>query len=322
MGDPTPFSALDLSETPYTGPWDWPNPRWTPAFSMSSSASITACQQVHVVEEASRALMETGIWPVARKLWQLARKEPFDTKRAQWKDGALIASGRPPLPLRQIAQELYASGGNAGAMVHAVNQGRWVSASYNVGGVEWRGAVDGLATRSAASGKWTAHDRTNVEPPPPNSEYYGRCLFSPSAALAAVEVNRTSGEIKVKAIQSFLEAGRVIQPDMLMGQFYGGVAMGIGFALLEYLPHTVGGAGEGNWNMNRYDVALWRDVPLDHVDLHILEPTSPDEPGRGIAEAVLSPIAPAIANAVTDATGYRFRSLPITAEKVLEALRK
>jgi len=109
---------------------------------------------------------------------------------------------------------------------------------------------------------------------------------------------------------------------MVMGQYYGGVAMGIGFALLEYLPHTVGGAGEGDWNLNRYRAALWRDLPLDRIELHLLEPVSPDEPGRGIAEAALTPIAPAIANAVADATGHRFHQLPITPDKVLEALRQ
>jgi len=322
MGDPSPFAALNLSEAPSTKPWDWSNPRWTPALYMSSSASMTGCQQVHVVEEASRALLETGIWPLARKLWKFPKDRPFDPRFVAWKDGALVAPGETPLSLRQLARQLHQNRAVAAAMVHAVNQGRWVRASYDVGAENWRGAVDGLATRRAGSVAWTAHDRKNVETPPPNSENYGRSLFAPSGTLAAVEVNRASGEVKVVAVQSFLEAGRVIQPDMVMGQYYGGVAMGIGFALLEYLPHTVGGAGEGDWNLNRYRAALWRDLPLDRIELHLLEPVSPDEPGRGIAEAALTPIAPAIANAVADATGHRFHQLPITPDKVLEALRQ
>lgn len=321
MGDPATFASLDLN--PYADPPDWSNPRWTPVFSLSSSACLTAFQQVHAVEQASRALFEIGLWPAACILWKLPDHEPYDPARAQWKNGKLVSSkpGLPPLSFAQLAEELYRRRQTAAAMVHAVYQGQWVEASYSAEGVDWRGPIDGLATRPAGGANWTSHKRSDVSPPQAASFNYGRSLFTPSGALAAVEVSRATGEVKVVAVQGFLEAGRVIQPDMVLGQFYGGVAMGIGFTLLEYLPHTQGGAGEGTWNLNRYHVPLWGDMPIDRVDLHLLEPSTTDEPGRGIAEAVLCPIAPAIANAIADATGHRFRTLPITAETIREALQ-
>ena len=98
--------------------------------------------------------------------------------------------------------------------------------------------------------------------------------------------------------------------------------MGIGYALLEQLPMGVGGAGEGSWNLNRYRVALAKDLPLERMKLHVLPPLPPpDDHPKGIAEAVLCPLPPAIANAIADATQRRFRSLPITPAKILESLR-
>ena len=93
--------------------------------------------------------------------------------------------------------------------------------------------------------------------------------------------------------------------------------MGVGYALLEELP-VLDGAGLGRWNLNRYSVALARDVPIDNIHLELLPPASADAPAKGIAEAVLCPIAPAIANAIADATGFVFTQLPITARSIRE----
>jgi CO/xanthine dehydrogenase Mo-binding subunit len=70
--------------------------------------------------------------------------------------------------------------------------------------------------------------------------------------------------------------------------------------------------------LDNYRVALAADMPLKHLELTVL-PTE-ETTARGIAEAVLCPIAPAIANAVSAATGHRFRNLPITSAQIREAL--
>jgi CO/xanthine dehydrogenase Mo-binding subunit len=95
--------------------------------------------------------------------------------------------------------------------------------------------------------------------------------------------------------------------------------MGIGYALLEDLPLVNQGAGNGRWNLDRYQVPLAADLPLQRMGLTVLPTTEPT--AKGIAEAVLCPIAPAIANAIAYATGARFRNLPITAQHILEALK-
>ncbi|HEY8012821.1 MAG TPA: molybdopterin cofactor-binding domain-containing protein, partial [Dongiaceae bacterium] len=146
----------------------------------------------------------------------------------------------------------------------------------------------------------------------------GRSLYASSGALASVEVDRRTGRVAVTAMQSFLDAGRIIQQDLVEGQSEGAVAMGIGYALLEDLPLLGDGAGSGRWNLDRYHVARWADMPLGKIGLDLLPAV--EDTGKGIAEAVLCPIAPAIANAVAHATGQRFRDLPITAEKIRKAL--
>jgi len=320
MGEAARFEAPLGFDLALPGkPPQWDNPRWTAAFSMSSSACITAHHQVHVVEQATRVLLHTALLPAAASLWQ----QPVDALRqaARWQDGLLHLPGQAalhPLSLAELAQRLHALQLPVAVMVHAVFQGRWVQAQFQVDGWQDSLPLDGLATRLAGAARWRRHDRAHTQPPLTESARYGRSLYAPSGALVAVRVDSATGTVQVVAVESFLEAGRVLQPDLLEGQVQGAVAMGIGYALLEQLPLLAGGAGEGDWNLHRYRVARSADVPLKHLRLHLL--STHESASRGIAEAALCPIAPAVANAVADATGHRFRSLPITAEQIKTAL--
>ena len=88
--------------------------------------------------------------------------------------------------------------------------------------------------------------------------------------------------------------------------------MGVGYALLEKLPLYEDGPGNGKWNLGRYVVARATDLPLNGIEIEVLPPLEPNEPPKGIAEIVMIPIVPAIVNAIYDATGHRFQSLPVT----------
>jgi CO/xanthine dehydrogenase Mo-binding subunit len=92
--------------------------------------------------------------------------------------------------------------------------------------------------------------------------------------------------------------------------------MGVGHTLLEALPADETGAANGRWNLNRYHVALSADCAIHDVEKILIPPYSTDPSPRGIAELVMIPVPPAISNAVTHAIGHRFRSLPITPDKV------
>ena len=88
--------------------------------------------------------------------------------------------------------------------------------------------------------------------------------------------------------------------------------MGVGFALLELLPPYEDGPGNGKWNLGQYVVARGSDLPLNGLEIEILPPVDADERPKGIAEVVMMPVVPALLNAIYDATGHRFRSLPVT----------
>lgn len=134
------------------------------------------------------------------------------------------------------------------------------------------------------------------------------------AHLAEVEVDTELGLIRTRDLVCAHDVGRAINPTLLEGQIEGGSAQGLGFALMEeFIP----GRTE---NLHDYLIPTAGDVP--HVRSILIE--DPDAHGpfgaKGIGEQVLIPTAPAILNAVRDATGARLRHLPATPDKVLRAL--
>ena len=135
------------------------------------------------------------------------------------------------------------------------------------------------------------------------------------AHLAEIEVDCELGTIKVLDLICAHDVGRAINPTLLEGQIEGGSAQGLGLALMEeYIP----GRTE---NLHDYLIPTFGDVP--RVTSILIE--DPDAHGpfgaKGIGEQVLIPTAPAILNALRDATGARVRDLPATPDKVLRAIR-
>lgn len=314
MGDVGSFNALDLHSD---SQGSWADPRWTASFSMSSSACLTAFHQVHVTEQASRVLFEAGLLPAAATIWGVPLAQLQG--RTRWEGGLLAAPGLAALPLAALAAQVQQAGLTTAAMVHGLYQAAWVSATYVVPtGPALTLPIDGLSLRAGGQSDWMAVQRQAVVPPKPEAGLYGRSLYAPSGVLVAVEIGPWSFEPRVVAVELMVDAGKVLQPDLLLGQAQGGVAMGIGYALLENLPLEAGGAGDGRWNLDRYHVALSADVPLARLNITTLPSDEPT--AKGIAEAVLCPIAPAIGNAIAHATGRRLRALPITAADIERAL--
>jgi len=294
------------------------NLHWTPTIIQASGASRTAFHHTHAVAQASRVVFESGLLPAACALWGL-RPDALSAGEVRWRNGSLRAPDRPPLPLATVARRAHADGGVVKAMVHGYYSERWAEADFIIDHRRHRWPIDALAIARAGS-DYALLDRRQASFPLPESEHSGRTLYAAAGSLVAVEVDRTSGEVKVLEVVLLVDAGPLIQPETVLGQAEGGVAMAIGWALHEELPPLAGGAGDGTWNMHRYAVALAGEVPLERIRIELL-PAQQDEPTKGIAEAVMTPVAPAIANAVADATGCRIRSLPITPAKVKEALR-
>ena len=131
--------------------------------------------------------------------------------------------------------------------------------------------------------------------------------------LALVTVDVMTGEVSVEKIVAAHDVGKAIYPEGVKGQICGGVAMGVGFALMEeFTP------GETE-SMKDYLIPTCGDMPeVIPIIVESKEPTGPFG-AKGVGEPALIPTAPAILNAITDALGERIYTLPANLERVLEA---
>ena len=319
LGEIDLFKQLDMVESFEPQPQ---NPRWTPLLFMSSKAATTSSRWVHSVEQSCHVLFETGLFPAAQSLWG-KKGDTLKIASVHWRNGYLTAPGLRPLSLKDIAAKAHADRRITAVMNHAFFSAKWVEGDYSIDGVTQRRPVDGLAIRRGQATQYEIVERKNPQLMTVESMWEGNGqTFGASACLVAVTVNRKTGEIKVVEGVHYLAPGKVLQQEMVEGQMDGAFAMGVGHALLENLPAFEDGPTTGRWNLDRYHVALAGDSALGKIEKVILPPESETAPARGIAEVVLNPVAPAIANAVTHAIDVRFRDLPITAEKVRNALEK
>lgn len=130
-----------------------------------------------------------------------------------------------------------------------------------------------------------------------------------------VAVHRMTGEIRILYSVQAADAGVIINPAQVRGQVEGGVAQGIGFALTE--NHQVDGNGVMvNPNLRNYRIPTYADIPRTEVLLVGSADSAGPLRAKGMAECCINPVAPALANAVHDATGVRYRALPLTPERI------
>lgn len=130
-----------------------------------------------------------------------------------------------------------------------------------------------------------------------------------SCQAAEVEVNKKTGRIKVLSVTAAHDIGKAINREMLEGQIFGGIVQGMGMALTE--DFKVDHGHVLSLNYNTYKIPKSTDAP--EMKAIIVENPDPNSPtgAKGIGEPALEITAPAIANAVYNATGYRCTSLPI-----------
>ena len=141
------------------------------------------------------------------------------------------------------------------------------------------------------------------------------------AGFAEIELDKTTGEFKVINYACSTDCGTVMNPALARIQVEGGVTQGIGLAMYEDPRHGSDGKLQTS-NLLQYKVPTKKDIGniiVDFVDNY--EPTGPYG-AKSLGEIVIHTPAPAIANAIYNATGVRIRELPITSEKVYMAMKK
>lgn len=135
-----------------------------------------------------------------------------------------------------------------------------------------------------------------------------------------VKVDEETGQVEILDYVAAHDVGRALNPMLLEGQVYGGVLMGIGYALKEQVILDKG----KNMNPNFRDYKILTAKDAVNIQAPIVETIDEYGPfgAKGIGEPGCVPTAPAIANAIYDAIGVRITDLPITPERVLAAIKE
>jgi len=134
-----------------------------------------------------------------------------------------------------------------------------------------------------------------------------------------VRVDRETGDVAVLEHVVVQDVGRALNPALVEGQLLGGAAQGLGWALYEELVHDEGGALR-TASFADYTMPTAGLVPA--IRAEVVEVPAPDGPfgAKGIGEAPVVAVAPAVANAIAAAAGVRLRRLPMTPERVWRAV--
>jgi len=146
------------------------------------------------------------------------------------------------------------------------------------------------------------------------------CTYAFGTTGVEVEVDEKTGEVRILQLLAAHDVGKAINPTLVKGQIYGAAYIGVGYGLTEEMKLENGRVM--NPNFLDYKMLTAEDVvPVEPI---VIEPGDEDGPfgAKGIGEPGLVPTAPAIANAIYDAIGVRIKSLPITPEKILAALKE
>ena len=143
--------------------------------------------------------------------------------------------------------------------------------------------------------------------------------YAYATQAAIVEVDTSTGQVKVLKIVAAHDVGRAINPRIIEGQIHGSCSMGQGYALTEGYPTE-----KGYPLKTRYkDLGLPKAEDTPEYELVLIEDPEPLGPygAKGISEIATVPVTPAILNAISRAIGVRINQVPATPEVILEAIR-
>jgi CO/xanthine dehydrogenase Mo-binding subunit/aerobic-type carbon monoxide dehydrogenase small subunit (CoxS/CutS family) len=131
-------------------------------------------------------------------------------------------------------------------------------------------------------------------------------------------VHRVTGEIRILHSVHAADIGQPINPMQCRGQIDGSVAMGLGWALTEHMVHHEGGLVNGQ--LRNYRIPAYADTPVCEVHFAATHDAIGPLGAKSQGECAINPVAPAVSNALYDATGVRFAHLPFTPDRVFARL--
>jgi CO/xanthine dehydrogenase Mo-binding subunit len=179
--------------------------------------------------------------------------------------------------------------------------------------------ISDILVATAKKAGWTDH----LAPAPPSTgdKASGRGIAvanranTMTAAVAEIEVDKTTGDVTVKKITLGHDCGLIVNPDGLKNQIEGNVLQAVSRALLEEVKFD--STGQKNLDWDSYPVIRFGQIP--EVEIVLID--RPEMQPLGGGEPSIVPVTAAIANAIFDATGARLRQVPFTPQRVLGALK-
>ncbi len=156
---------------------------------------------------------------------------------------------------------------------------------------------------------------------PVTGECYPNITYGYVAETVELEVDTETGEIRLLKVYCADDVGKAINPRQVVGQIEGAIVQAAGYVLLENFIEEDGKVVTDM--LSKYLIPTVKDIPME-VESIVLELADPLGPfgARGMAEMPYLPLAPAIVEAVHDATGVWFDEFPLTPERVLRGLGK
>ena len=191
------------------------------------------------------------------------------------------------------------------------NRWAWSQADFKIDGQNWTAEIDALALRRGA-GNFVRLDRTSVKFPPTDFTRIGTTYTAQCGTLVRVEINRSTGALRIAKAYSVFECGNVLVPQVVIGQAQGAFAMGVGGTFLETLPLYEDGPGNGKWNLGQYLSHADRTCRCAISRSRCCRPWTRTKGRKAWRKSVMNPVVAALVNAIFDATGHRFGSLPVT----------
>lgn len=162
---------------------------------------------------------------------------------------------------------------------------------------------------------WQPYDKTTGRSPKVTEHWFA------GAAAAQLLVDRKTGRVHVEHLAVAGDVGRAINPALVEQQLRGGGIMGLGHALFDELVFDQGQVLNGT--LLDYQVPSVKDMPDRLTPIVVQNPHATGPFGaKGVGETGIIPIAPAVANAVRDAVGVRITRLPLSPERVLQAMNE
>ncbi len=145
--------------------------------------------------------------------------------------------------------------------------------------------------------------------------------FASGCCFVDIEVDMAYGKITVKDVINVHDSGILINPKQAEGQVHGGMSMSLGYGLSEELLYDAKGKPLNN-NLLDYKIPTALDTPKLHVKfIQIEDPTGPYG-NKALGEPPAIPVAPAIRNAVLNATGVALKQIPMTPQRLIEAFKE